>query len=72
MKYFHPRDPFAPPRNPIGDAELLVAAQIAQSLMRMEMARRWGLVDDKGKPNLERCEQIRGLASEKGLKLDER
>jgi len=63
-------NPFAPQGNPVTDEQWKVAGQAAEIVMALELARRWGLIDGRGRPNLERCEQFRGTAQQKGVGPD--
>ena len=52
------KNPFKRSLMPTNKVELQVAADIANSLLLQRLGRKWGMVDDKGNIDDERCEAI--------------
>jgi len=60
-------NPFSPATRPRTQAEWKIAGQVAETILNLELARKWGLIDDKGQPNLKLCEEVRGRAQQLGV-----
>jgi len=49
-------NPFAPAPGPQSRAEWQVAADLANLVLLLEQARRWNLIGEDGKPNIDLCQ----------------
>jgi len=67
------RNPFAKPQSmPRTEMEWRVAAQVAQASLARVIARRYGLEDDRGRVNEDRCQEFLLRARELGIQPDGR
>jgi len=64
---FKQPNPFAPSDRPRTTPEMQEAADIARMLLRFDLARKWGLIDCKGRTNRKLCEEILGRAFNEGI-----
>jgi len=60
-------NPFAPPLEPSTEIEWQVCADVANVALTLEMARKFGLIDDQGRANVELCAKRLRQATDRGI-----
>jgi hypothetical protein len=60
-------NPFAAPVRPQTKQQWKEAGRVAEIVLELELARKWGLIDQSGKLNVGLAESLLGRAQELGL-----